>query len=96
MIGSKVIVTAASAVLLSVAAVGCQNGNGEIKSRTQDQEVRPDGTAVQTRSQVRETPSGTTVRETQTQTRKEVSPGTTGSTGSGTGGTTGGTGNRGQ
>lgn len=74
MIGSRsqVILTAASAVLFGVVAVGC-NGGGEVKSRTQDQEVRPDGTAVQTRSQVRETPSGSTVKETQTQERKVIS-----------------------
>jgi hypothetical protein len=74
MIRSRVILTASSAVLLGVAAVGCQNG-GEVKSRTQDQSVQPDGTAVQTRTQVRETPSGSTVRETQTQERKVLSPG---------------------
>ena len=81
MIGSRsrVILTASSAVLLGVVAVGCQNKDGgEIKSRTQDQEVRPDGTAVQTRSQVRETPSGATVQETQTQERKTISPGSGG------------------
>ena len=73
---SRVILTAASAVLLGVVAVGCQNKNGgEVKSRTQDQGVRSDGTAVQTRTQVRETPSGSTVRETQTQERKVISPG---------------------
>ena len=83
MIGTRVTLTAASAVLLGLAAVGCQNGNGEVKSRTQDQEVRPDGTAVQTRSQVRETPGGTTVRETQTQTRKEISPGSGGTSSGG-------------
>lgn len=90
MIGSRKIVTAASAVVLGVAALGCQNRGGEVKSRSQDQQVRPDGTAVQTRTQVRETPSGSTVRETQTQTRKEISPGSSGS-GSGSGGTSGGT-----
>ena len=37
--------------------------------------MRPDGTAVQTRTQVRETPSGSTVQETQTQERKVLSPG---------------------
>src|SRR5687768_14124257 len=69
MIGSRsrVILTAASAVVLGLAAVGCRkNQGGEVHSRTQDQTVRPDGTAVQTRSQVRETPSGATVQETQT------------------------------
>lgn len=90
MIGSRKIVTAASAVVLGVAALGCQNRGGEVKSRSQDQEVRPDGTAVQTRTRVRETPSGSTVRETQTQTRKEISPGSSGS-GGGSGGTSGGT-----
>ena len=94
MIGSRKIVTAASAVLLGVAAVGCQNKGGEVKSRTQDQEVRPDGTAVQTRSQVRETAGGSTVRETQTQTRKEISPGSGGTSG-GSGGTSTGTGTSG-
>ena len=75
---SQVILTAASAVLFGVVAVGCQNKDGgEVKSRSQDQEVRPDGTAVQTRTQVRETPSGSTVQETQTQERKVVPPGTT-------------------
>ena len=73
---SRVILTAASAVLFGVVAVGCQNNNGgEVKSRSQDQTVRPDGTAVQTRTQVRETPSGSTVQETQTQERKVLSPG---------------------
>ena len=78
-IRSRVILTAASAVL-SVVAVGCQSdgGSGEVQSRTQDQEVRPDGTAVQTRSQVRETDSGATVRETQTQERKVITPGSGG------------------
>ena len=78
---SRVILTAASVVVLGLAAVGCQkNKGGEVHSRTQDQTVRPDGTAVQTRTQVRETPSGSTVRETQTQERKTISPGTGGAT----------------
>ena len=83
MIGSRsrVILTAASAVLVGVVAVGCKS-KGEVKSRTQDQEVRPDGTAVQTRSQIRET-SGGTVKETQTQTRQPIS-----GSGTGTGATT--------
>jgi hypothetical protein len=64
--------TAAAAVLFGVVAVGCHD-EGTVHSRTQDQTVKPDGTAVQTRSQVRETPSGTTVRETQTQERQVIS-----------------------
>ena len=78
-IRSRVILTAASAVL-SVLAVGCKSGGGEVQSRTQDQEVRPDGTAVQTRTQVRETGSGATVKETQTQERKVITPGSGGGT----------------
>ena len=73
MMRSRVFVTAASAVLLGVAAVGCQKNEGEVKSRSQEQTVKPDGTAVQTRTQVRETPSGSTVQETQTQERKVIS-----------------------
>jgi hypothetical protein len=86
---SRVILTAASAVVLGLAAVGCQHdkSEGEVTARTQNQEVRPDGTAVQTRTQVRETPSGATVKETQTQERKVVSPGT--GTGTSTGTSTG-------
>jgi hypothetical protein len=97
MIGSRMALTAASAVLIGLAAVGCKSNKngGEVTARTQDQTVQPDGTAVQTRTQVRETPSGETVRETQTQTRQPISPGsgtstgTTGTTSGTTGGTTG-------
>ena len=81
---SRVILTAASAVLCGVVLVGCKSSGGQVKTRTQDQEVRPDGTAVQTRTQTRETPSGATVKETQTQERKVVSPGTSGKTGDAT------------
>ena len=70
------VLTAAAAVLFGVVAVGCQSDEGMVHSRTQDQTVRSDGTAVQTRSQVRETPEGTTVKETQTQERKVISPST--------------------
>jgi len=68
-------VTASAAGLFGVVAGGCHNDEGTVHSRTQDQTVRSDGTAVQTRSQVRETPEGT-VRETQTQERKVISPST--------------------
>lgn len=70
------VVTASAAVLFGAVAVGCQSEEGTVHSRTQDQTVRSDGTAVQTRSQVRETPEGTTVKETQTQERKVISPST--------------------
>jgi len=45
-----------------------------VENQSENQEVRPDGTAVQTRTQTRQTPSGATVQETQTQERKVVSP----------------------
>lgn len=70
---SRVIVTAVSAVLVGMVAVGCKS-QGEVEQRTQKQEVRPDGTEVQTRSQVRETPGGAKVQETQTQERKVIEP----------------------
>ena len=82
----------ASTVALAALAGGCQNdggsstsggsGGGRIVSRNQTQDVTPGGTAVQTRTQVRETPSGERVRETQMRTRENVTPG---SSGSGTG-----------
>jgi hypothetical protein len=73
-----------SVVALTALAGGCQNdrgssdGDGRVISRTQHQDVTPGGTAVQTRTQVRETPSGERVRETQMRTRETVTPGTTG------------------
>ena len=75
MVGSRLMVAAASVAFCGLVAVGCQkdHDSGTVQSRTQDQTVRSDGTAVQTRTQVRETPSGDTVRETQTQERKVIS-----------------------
>jgi hypothetical protein len=62
-----------SAALLGALAVGCESG--KVKDQSQHQEVRPDGTAVQVRTQTRETPSGATVKETQTQERQVIQPG---------------------
>jgi hypothetical protein len=70
--------TAASAVLVGVIAAGCQHG--EVKERSQHQEVRDDGTAVQVRTQTRQTPSGATVKETQTQERQVIQPGSSNTT----------------
>src|SRR5215213_4764943 len=75
----------AGAVALS-SLVGCQNdkgstasdSNGKVVARTQHQDVTPEGTAIQTRTQIRETPSGQQIRETQKQTRENVTPGQTG------------------
>ena len=85
---------AASALTLAALA-GCQNdrgsssssnsdSGGRIISRNQTQDVTPGGTAVQTRTQVRETPSGERVRETQMRTREVVTPGSGSGTGTGT------------
>ena len=70
----------ASTVALAGLAGGCQNdkgtsdSGGKVISRNQTQDVTPGGTAVQTRTQVRETPSGEQIRETQMQTREVVTP----------------------
>jgi hypothetical protein len=94
---------AVSALSLAALAGGCQNDrgtstsrtsyssdsdNGRVISRTQSQDVTPGGTAVQTRTQIRETPSGERVRETQMRTREVVSPDTSNTNG-GSGTTTG-------
>jgi hypothetical protein len=80
-------------VALAALAGGCQkdsgastsgsSSGGKVISQNQTQDVTPGGTAVQTRTQVRETPSGETVRETQMRTREVVTP-SSGSTGTGT------------
>lgn len=66
---------------LTLAIAGCESMNGDknggaVKDRDQSQHTNPDGSQVRTRSQVRETPSGETVRETETQKREVVKPGT--------------------
>ena len=83
----------AAAVSMAVLA-GCQNDSsstesgGRVISQTQHQDVTPEGTQIQTRTQVRETPSGQQIRETQMQTRENVTPERTeSSTGAGTTGT---------
>ena len=56
-------------------SAGCQNdkgssdtSSGKVVSRTQNQDVTPEGVSVQSRTQVKEMPSGEQVRETQMQT----------------------------
>ena len=79
----------AGTATLAALAAGCQNdggsssSGGRVVSRTQHQDVTPGGTQVQTQTQIRETPSGERVRETQMRTREVVTP----SGGTGTGGT---------
>jgi hypothetical protein len=89
----------ASTVAVAALAGGCQNdrssssssgadsSGGRVISRTQNQDVTPEGTQVQTRTQVRETPSGERVRETQMRTRETIKP----ADGSGTSGGSSGT-----
>ena len=69
---------------LGLAGFGCESSNngsdaqlsgGKVIDRDQSQTSSPDGSARRTRTQVRETPSGATVVETQTEERKVVQPG---------------------
>lgn len=61
--------------LALAATLGCQ---GKVRDQQQSESVSPDGmTAMQTRSQVRETPGGATVKETEVRTREVVSAPTT-------------------
>jgi hypothetical protein len=79
----------ASLALGLVGITGCESmggGNkgtadvsgGKVIDRDQQQTVSPDGSAQRTRTQVRETPSGATVRETQTEERTVTQPGEAG------------------
>ena len=61
-------------------AAGCENmggnkGGGQVTDRDQQQHTNPDGTQVRQRSQVRQTQGGQAIKETETQTRQPVSPG---------------------
>ena len=76
--------TAAALLTCALAGVGCeshdrhhdaQGGRGRVTDRDQQQQTQADGTQVRTRSQVRQTPGGQAVRETETQTREPVQPG---------------------
>ena len=64
-----------AAVLIALpAAVGCSTTH----DRQATESVSSDGmTATQTRSQIRETPSGVTVKETETRTRQVIETPTT-------------------
>ena len=80
---TKLIVSGVVApAVLAVLAAGCQNdqsasggsSGGRVVSQTERRDVTPGGTEVNTRTQVRETPSGQRVRETQMRTREDVTP----------------------
>ena len=66
----------------AMAIYGCENMNGNrdkgaVVDRDQKQHTSADGdTQVRQRSQVRQTPDGQTIRETETQKRETVQPGT--------------------
>ena len=69
------------AIALS-ASPGCENtdnggGDGKVIHRDQRQTTTPDGKQVREREQVRQKSDGQTVKETETQTREPVAPGTT-------------------
>ena len=84
----KMALLSTATVLLGAMAVGCQtsgppsggdNTSGTVRER--DQTERTEGnTAVREQTQVRETPSGATVRETETQKREVINPGPNGTT----------------
>lgn len=74
-----------STLALTLGAIGCEMGDkgaagtsqergGKVIDRSQDQAIHPDGSATRTRTQVRRAPSGTVVRETQTEKREVVNP----------------------
>jgi hypothetical protein len=81
-------VVVASLALALAGVAGCENmggdkGNakhsgGKVIDRDQQQTVSPDGSAQRTRTQVRQAPSGATVRETQTEERTVTQPGESG------------------
>ena len=84
----KVVVTS---LALALAGAGCESmggggggkgaastKGGKIIDRDQQQTVSPDGSAQRQRTQVRQTPSGATVRETQTEERTVTQPGESG------------------
>ena len=82
-------VVVASLALALAGVTGCDSmgggnkGNanisgGKVIDRDQQQTVSPDGSAQRTRTQVRQTPSGATVRETQTEERTVTQPGEAG------------------
>jgi hypothetical protein len=59
-------------------STGCEENNkndsGRVMDRNQTQHTNPDGSQVRERTQVRQTPDGQTVKETETQKREPVSP----------------------
>jgi hypothetical protein len=83
-------VVVATLALSLVGITGCESmggGNnkgqsstsgGKVIDRDQQQTVSPDGSAQRSRTQVRQTPSGATVRETQTEQRTVTQPGEAG------------------
>ena len=78
-----------ASLALTFAGSGCESmgggdkgsantSGGKVIDRDQQQTVSPDGSAQRTRTQVRQTPSGATVRETQTEERIVTQPGEAG------------------
>jgi hypothetical protein len=79
---------ALASLALALVGFGCESSNksssdaqlsgGKVIDRDQSQTSSPDGSATRTRTQTRETPSGATVKETQTEERKVIQPGQSG------------------
>ena len=81
---TKVIVRGVVApAFLAALVTGCQNdqsasssssSEGRVVSQTERRDITPEGTEVQTKTQVRETPEGQRIRETEMRTREDVTP----------------------
>ena len=69
-----------SSASVNASAAPANERGGRVIDRSQGQTVNPDGSAVRTRTQLRQTPSGATIQETQTERREVVDPAGTGST----------------
>ena len=79
---------ALSVLAVGLTGFGCEsnsnNGNatpaaanergGKVLDRSQGQTINPDGSAVRTRTQVRQAPSGAMIQETQTEKREVIDP----------------------
>ena len=71
----------AAPVVVAVLAAGCQNdqsasgsSEGTVVSQSERHDITPEGTEIQTKTQIRETPDGQRVRETEMKTREDVTP----------------------
>ena len=77
-LGTAALLTCGTLALAT--STGCESNkanSGQVTDRSQTQHTNPDGSEVRERTQIRQTPEGQTVKETETQKREPVSPNTT-------------------